>query len=173
MAVLFVSHSSKDDAAATSIEAWLHANGFTDLFIDHHSIAGGDAWGEALQAAAGTCRVVLCLVTENWLASYECFGEFQASFYMGKRIIPLFLLPPGWSGHDDAEKRLAKVQAHYQGLDLVGCLRPGGALDLDAADRLMVGLREAGALAMAPLRRPPRKQGRREEFFRRAVLGSN
>ena len=32
------------------------------------------------------------LVTENWLASYECFGEFQASFYMGKRMIPLFLL---------------------------------------------------------------------------------
>ena len=48
MAVLFVSHSSKDDAATTALEAWLVANGFTDTFIDHHSIAGGDAWGETL-----------------------------------------------------------------------------------------------------------------------------
>ena len=57
MAVLFVSHSSKDDAAVTALEAWLRANGFTDMFIDHHSIAGGDAWRVALQQAAGTCRV--------------------------------------------------------------------------------------------------------------------
>ena len=35
--------------------------------------------GEALRAAAGACRVVVFLVTENWLASYECFGEFQAA----------------------------------------------------------------------------------------------
>jgi hypothetical protein len=133
------------------LEAWLRANGFTDMFIDHHSIAGGDAWGEALQAAAGTCRVVVCLVTVSWLASLECFGEFQASFYMGKRIIPLFLLPAGRSGGEETEKRLAKVRAHYQGLDLAPCLGPAGALDLgadrDVADRLMAGLREAGALS--------------------------
>jgi formylglycine-generating enzyme required for sulfatase activity len=155
MAVLFVSHSSKDDAATTALEAWLVANGFTDTFIDHHSIAGGDAWGEALQAAAGTCRVVVFLVTENWLASYECFGEFQASFYMGKRLIPLFLLTKGGSRGDEAEKRLAKVRAHYQGLDLAPCLGPAGALDLgadrDVADRLMAGLREAGALSRVGL----------------------
>jgi hypothetical protein len=155
MAVLFVSHSSKDDAAATVLEAWLRANGFTDIFVDHHSIAGGDAWGEALQAAAGTCRVVVCLVTESWLASHECFGEFQASFYMGKRLIPLFLLPAGRSGGKEAGKRLAKVRAHYQGLDLAPCLGPAGALDLgadrDVADRLMAGLREAGALSRVGL----------------------
>ena len=29
MPVLFVSHSSKDDAAAGALETWLHANGFT------------------------------------------------------------------------------------------------------------------------------------------------
>src|SRR5271166_4872699 len=93
MAVLFVSHSSKDDAAAAALEAWLRANGFTDIFVDHLSIAGGDGWRQALQAAAGTCRVVLCLVTENWLTSKDCLAEFDAAFYMGKRVIPLFLLP--------------------------------------------------------------------------------
>ena len=90
MPVLFVSHASKDDAAASALEAWLVRNGFTDIFIDHHSIPGGEAWRLALQRAAGACRVVLCLVTEHWLASKDCLAEFDAGFYMGKRIIPLF-----------------------------------------------------------------------------------
>jgi formylglycine-generating enzyme required for sulfatase activity len=155
MAVLFVSHSSKDDTAATVLEAWLRANGFTDIFVDHHSIAGGDAWAQALQAAAGTCRVILCLVTENWLASYQCFGEYHAGFYMGKRIIPLSLLPPGASLDVEPKKRLATVRGNYQGIDLVPCVGANGALDLDAdrdvAGRLMAGLREAGALSRVGL----------------------
>ena len=44
MAVLFVSHASKDDAHATALETWLRANGFSDLFVDHASIAGGEHW---------------------------------------------------------------------------------------------------------------------------------
>lgn len=59
MPALFLSHSSKDDAHATALEGWLKANGFTDVFVDHHSIAGGDKWAEALRASAGACRVVL------------------------------------------------------------------------------------------------------------------
>jgi hypothetical protein len=35
MPVLFISHSSKDDAHANALAAWLRANGFTDFFIDH------------------------------------------------------------------------------------------------------------------------------------------
>jgi hypothetical protein len=70
------------------------SHAFTDFFIDHQKIAGGDKWPEALRASAGSCRVVVCLVTPNWLASPECFNEFGAAWYMGKRIIPLFLLPP-------------------------------------------------------------------------------
>jgi hypothetical protein len=155
MAVLFVSHSSKDDAAATALETWLRANGFTDIFVDHHSIAGGDAWRLSLQAAAGTCRVVLCLVTENWLASKDCLAEFDASFYMGKRVIPLFLLPARANLSAEAENRLAQICAHYQGIDLIACLGPHSALDLDAdrdvADRLTAGLREAGALGRVGL----------------------
>jgi hypothetical protein len=32
MTVLFVSHSSKDDAAASTLENWLRGRGFTDIF---------------------------------------------------------------------------------------------------------------------------------------------
>ena len=63
MPVLFISHSSKDDAHANALAAWLRPNGFTDFFIDHQKIVGGDKWPEALRASAGSCRVVVYLVT--------------------------------------------------------------------------------------------------------------
>ncbi|MEJ2118844.1 MAG: toll/interleukin-1 receptor domain-containing protein, partial [Alphaproteobacteria bacterium] len=134
---------------ASALVAWLNENGFTDIFIDHESIAGGDKWREALRASAGSCRVVICLVTENWLASSECFAEFSAAWYMGKRLAPLFLLPPISSLNDEAQQRLSKVRGEDQGLDLTSCVLPGGVLDLskdaNLADRLKTGLRAAGA----------------------------
>jgi formylglycine-generating enzyme required for sulfatase activity len=155
MPVLFVSHSSKDDATAASLEVWLNASGFTDIFIDHHSIAGGDKWREALRASAGACRVVVCLVTQSWLASLECFSEFRAAWYMGKRIIPLFLLPPAPSLDEDAKKRFAEVCAEDQGVDLMPCLSGDDGLNIDAdqsvASRLKTGLRAAGANTRAGL----------------------
>jgi formylglycine-generating enzyme required for sulfatase activity len=155
VAALFVSHASRDDAQASVLEAWLLANGFSDIFIDHQRIAGGDKWREALRASVGACRVVVCIVTENWLASHECFSEFGAAWYMGKRIIPLFLLPPTPSLGEEAKTRLAKVRAEDQGLNLNSCLRPDRALDLEAdpnvASRLKIGLRAAGAISQVGL----------------------
>ena len=155
MPVLFVSHSSKDDAAAGALETWLHANGFTDTFVDHHSIAGGEKWPEALRASAGACRVVVCLVSENWLRSHDCFNEFLAAWYMGKRIIPLFLLSQPTNLDDEANKRFARVCAEYQGIDLKTCVGPNGDLDFDAdrevASRLKIGLRAAGAISRVGL----------------------
>ena len=150
MPVLFVSHASKDDIQANALEAWLNANGFTDIFMDHRSIAGGDRWRDELRASAGACRVVICLVTEYWLASDECFGEFAAASYMhGKRIIPLFLISPSSKLGEAASKRLARVCAEDQGVNLNSCLTADGIVDLDrderVARRLIAGLRAAGA----------------------------
>jgi formylglycine-generating enzyme required for sulfatase activity len=152
MAVLFVSHSSKDAAATTALEAWLRANGFTDIFVDHSNIAGGEKWAQALRDASGACRVVVCLVTERWLASDECFAEFRAAGYMGKRIIPLLAVGPESSAFSG---RLAKVLAEDQGLNIAACMSAEGELDL-ARDarierRLATGLRAAGALAKVGL----------------------
>jgi formylglycine-generating enzyme required for sulfatase activity len=148
MAVLFVSHSSKDDAAVTALEAWLRGRGFTDLFIDHSNIAGGEKWAQALRDASGACRVIICLVTEHWLASDECFGEFKAAWYMGKHIIPLLALEPGYTSSGE---RLAKVLAEDQGFNVTACMTAEGRLDLardpQIEHRLEAGLRAAGALA--------------------------
>ena len=149
MAVLLLSHASKDDAEASALEAWLRANGFTEIFVDHHSIAGGDKWREVLRASAGSCRVILCLVTGHWLASYECFNEFRAAWYMGKRIIPLFLLPSTADLSEESKKRFAEVCSEDQGLDLIACLGPDGALNLDANQDILTRL-ETGLRAAAP-----------------------
>jgi formylglycine-generating enzyme required for sulfatase activity len=150
MAVLFVSHSSKDDALAGSLEAWLHAHGFTDLFVDH-GIAGGEKWRDALKQSAAACRVIVCLVSENWLASQDCFGEFVAAGYMGKRIIPLFLLSTSAILDNDTQGRLARVRSEDQGIDLAPCIDANGVLQLEAhpdvTELLSKGLRAAGALA--------------------------
>ena len=155
MAVLFVSHSSKDAAKIRALEAWLKANGFTDLFIDQSSIAGGDKWRDALKASAQACRVIIFLVSEHWLGSNECFGEFVAASYMGKRLIPLFLLSPAAALDAEASSRLARVRAEDQGIDLLPCLSADGVLSIDAepsvADKLKTGLRAAGALSRVGL----------------------
>jgi hypothetical protein len=155
MAALFVSHSSKDDAALNALEAWLDASGFTDIFIDHQCIAGGDKWREELRKSAATCRVVICLVTENWLASDQCFGEFVAGSLLGKRIIPLFWLPSVPCLGEVETTRLAQISAEDQGVKLNSCVRGNGLLDFEAdpsvARRLKVGLRAAGALSRVGL----------------------
>lgn len=154
MATIFISHSSRDDALAGQLEAWLIANGFTDLFIDHSHISGGEAWADALRANAGSARVVLCLITPNWLASGECPAEFKAAWYMGKRIIPLFLLGDESALDEKQRSELGRVRAEAQGLDLTPFFAPGGlsfAVDEPRAEVLKRGLREAGALAAVGL----------------------
>jgi hypothetical protein len=155
MAVLFLSHSSKDDALTDALEGWLGANGFIDIFIDHRGITAGDKWPDALRASAASARVVMCLVTENWLASNECFSEFGAAWYMGKRIIPLFLLPPAPQLNNEARERLTKVRSEDQGVDIAQCMGTDGKLDIEAdqktSSHLKSGLRAAGAISRVGL----------------------
>jgi hypothetical protein len=96
----------------------------------HQQIAGGDKWPEALRASA-----VVCLVTPNWLASLECFNEFGAAWYMGKRIIPLFLLPPSNKLNAEAKTRLDRVRGEDQGIDLAPCVTTQGVVAFDARPR--------------------------------------
>ncbi len=151
MATIFLSHASRDDALASQLEAWLRTNGFTDLFVDHSSIAGGAKWADALRASAGACRVVICLVTPNWLNSSQCPGEFRAAWYMGKRIIPLFLTGDEAALSPAAADELRRVRAEDQGIDFAPLLTIDGQLDFGRDEartaRLRRGLRAAGALA--------------------------
>ena len=147
MPAIFLSHSSRNDALASSLQAWLKREGFDDLFIDHASIRSGDKWRDALRHAKASCRIVLCLVTAEWLASDECFGEFTAGWYAGRRIMPLLALQ---GSLDETQKgRLARILSEDQAADLAPAGAPA-ALDLDShpelAESIKAGLRAAGAL---------------------------
>ncbi|MEL7453167.1 MAG: toll/interleukin-1 receptor domain-containing protein [Pseudomonadota bacterium] len=84
IAAIFLSHAGEDDGLATDLERWLDENGFSEVFVDHgeNGIRVGDKRRRALQTAVGACRVVVCLVTENWLRSKGCDGEFFAARLM-------------------------------------------------------------------------------------------
>ena len=153
MPTIFFSHSSRDDAMASAVVDWLRARGFDDIFVDFDSIRAGDKWTETLRRASGSCRVVLCLVTPEWLASSECFGEFTAGWYAGRRLIPLICVPDA-KLDDTQEKRLSRVLLEDQGVDIS---RVGAPLALDLEGHpevttpLIEGLRAAGAVAKVGL----------------------
>jgi hypothetical protein len=153
MATIFLSHSSKNDALASQLEFWLKREGFDDLFVDHDGIRSGDKWTEALRRAKSSCRVVICLVTPEWLSSDECYGEFTAGWYAGRRMIPALSLT-GSKLDSKQQIRLNRVLSEDQGADLAKAGAPD-ALDLiafpDIAEPLKAGLRAAGALAKVGL----------------------
>jgi hypothetical protein len=91
---VFLSHASPDDALASDLEAWLRANGFSDLYVDHATTAGGEKRADSLrEALVGACRVIVLLVTPAWLISTYCNSRFVDGRLLGRRIIPLLLLP--------------------------------------------------------------------------------
>ncbi|MEL7542091.1 MAG: toll/interleukin-1 receptor domain-containing protein, partial [Pseudomonadota bacterium] len=162
MATIFISHAGADDALATDLENWLRLNGFDEVFVDHgqNGIRVGDKWQRALQSAVGACRVVICLVTENWLRSKECDGEFIAARYMGKKIIPLLGVDPdipealnrdaGDAAGRYRDSLLRRVLREDQGCD-IRSVAVDGKLDFShafqQAETLIRGLRAAGALS--------------------------
>jgi WD40 repeat protein len=121
MARIFLSHSSKNDAAAIALRDWIIAGGWDDHpFLDldpERGIAAGERWERALYEAAGRCETVLFLVSRDWLKSDWCLKEFNLAQGLNKRLfgvliddLPLSDLPASlttvWqvvnlaSGHD-------------------------------------------------------------------------
>lgn len=165
---IFVSHSSKDDSIAAQFEQWLIKRGFTSYFLDHSAnrgIAAGMNWKEALRKHERTCRVIVCLVSLDWLRSSDCFGEFVAATYLGKAIMPLFIhgfsrlreeieedatrRRRGFPLVDELLERLRYVSSEHQGVDVSTALRDGRLnLEFDPAAEMRIdrGLRSAGAL---------------------------
>jgi hypothetical protein len=127
MASIFISHSSKDNAWARKLQAWLEARHHRSLFLDVDREAGlkaGDLWERQLYAKLRQCQVVLALVSRDWLGSHWCFAEAVQAREKGKRLI------------------LARIDA---AADTGGLFRDAQHLDLaadeaEALDRLEVVL---------------------------------
>ena len=94
MSILFISHSSKDNAQAIALSQWLTSSGWPDQFLDldpERGIVGGERWEEALHQAASRCDAVLFLISQNWLSSPWCRKEFALAQKLGKQIFGVLI----------------------------------------------------------------------------------
>ena len=94
MARLFISHSSRDNAAALALRDWLASEGWDDIFLDldpERGIVSGERWERALHQAAERCEAVLFLISQNWLSSDWCDREFDLAHRLGKRLFGVVL----------------------------------------------------------------------------------
>ncbi|WP_291206048.1 TIR domain-containing protein [Hyphomonas sp.] len=100
MGVIFISHSSKNNAEAVAVRDWLRAEGYGETFLDldpEHGLAPGQRWEEELQKAGERCLAVVVLVSPDWCASKWCFHEFKFAKALGKKIFPVLVQPTPWS----------------------------------------------------------------------------
>ena len=89
MSTIFISHSSKDNAAAAEMTAWLESIGHTSLFLDFDPEAGiqaGSDWEQTLYQKLRQYQAVIALLTEDWLESKWCFAELALARANGKAI---------------------------------------------------------------------------------------
>jgi WD40 repeat protein len=112
MALVFISHSSRDEKQAKSLLEWLQAQGFTSTFLDfdkHSGIAPGSDWEKKLYSEIYTAEAIILILTRNWSDSKWCFAEYTQARALGKTIFPVVEAPVGES----------TVAGDIQHLDLV------------------------------------------------------
>lgn len=115
MSLIFLSHSSRNDAAAGELRHWLASEGHTAVFLDHHDrdgIVGGEAWEERLYTELRRCRVLVALVSAEWLVSPWCVAEVNHAQALRKTVIPVRIADISWENFSQvAPPVLRRVQA--------------------------------------------------------------
>jgi len=88
MADIFISHSSKDSETAAAVGERIRRDRPTwSLFYDKDNIRAGQHWQERLREELTSCRVVLALLSRNWLGSPWCFTEAVTAAFRGKDLV--------------------------------------------------------------------------------------
>ena len=140
MSAIFLSHSSKDNAAASEMKVRLEAHGHRSLFLDFDpadGIPAGRDWEQELYNRLRSCRAFIVLCSEHSMSSSWCFAEITHAKALGKYVIPVKIGPctinPILTSHQildltaDREESYAKL---FQGLKSAG-LDPQNAYDWD------------------------------------------
>ena len=88
MADIFISHSGRDNEVAAAIgERIRRERPSWSLFYDKDNIRAGQRWQERLREELTSCRVVLALLSRNWLGSPWCFTEAVTATFRGKDVV--------------------------------------------------------------------------------------
>lgn len=136
MSVIFISHSSRDNAAALRVRDWLRHQGWSQVFLDldpEQGLAPGQRWQEELKRAGEQCAAVIVLVSPNWVASPWCQVEFLLADQLGKRIFPVFVAPTPF------DTLRVELKAKFQMADI-----SSPSVEAEGFERLGIGLKRAG-----------------------------
>jgi WD40 repeat protein len=91
---IFISHSSKNNAAALALARWLELHGWGDYFLDisaERGLAPGERWQAALKVAADRCEAVIFLISPAWRESRWCLAELLLAQQLGKAIFGVMI----------------------------------------------------------------------------------
>ena len=94
MARIFISHSSRDNAAAIALGDWLAAEGWDDFFLDlsaERGIAAGEYWERRLHQEANRCEAVVFLISRAWLESQWCVRELTLANKLNKQVFGVLI----------------------------------------------------------------------------------
>jgi len=131
MALVFISHSSKDKEKSTQIKKYISQKGFESIFLDHDvekGIRTGEEWEERLYEEMRASHILLVLLSPSWDKSKWCFSEYTHAKTAGKKIIPLII------EQDTPEKMKNWIGNYLQFADLTQ--------DKQALDRVVDRIRE-------------------------------
>lgn len=107
MSYLFISHSSADDDAVTSLYHRLVGLGI-DSWVDHENgIGPADNWNGQIQNALNNCEVGLLILSKASAHSSECEAEYRRILALGKRLYIALIEP---ISKEDFPWRLTTIQ---------------------------------------------------------------
>jgi WD40 repeat protein len=95
VSLIFISHSSKDNAAAEELRDRLQQQGYSSegsIFLDFDSADGikaGQGWEQALYRNIRACRAVIVLCSKDSMDSRWCFMEITHARALGKQLFPV------------------------------------------------------------------------------------
>jgi hypothetical protein len=148
--LIFISHSSADNASARHVADWLTSRGFRALFLDFdpaRGIPAGRNWEEELYARLRQAVAVVFLSSTASLGSPWCFAELALARAMGLRILPVRIergarhpLLEDIQAVDLAREGEAALQQLASSLRLIG-LDPATMFDWDPMRLPYPGLR--------------------------------
>ncbi len=136
LGILFISHSSRDNAAAITIRDWLKEHGWGEVFLDldpEQGLAPGHHWQQELKQAGERCSGVLVLLSHHWIASRWCQTEFLLADQLGKKIFPILVAPVPF------DELPIELKAKFQIVDV-----SAPQIEAEGFERLAIGLKRAG-----------------------------
>ena len=106
MANIFISHSSKDNDITKEIfEDLKDIN--RSIFLDFdgdHKLQGGDKWAKELYKRVKKARIMIVVLSPNWLDSTWCYKEYCMARVLRKKVIPVIIKEDNriqkWDGSD-------------------------------------------------------------------------